>query len=361
MSNGAKRDVVLITGSSGLIGTAVARRLSRDFEVVGFDVEAPQDPKSVAEFIYVDMSADASVEHGLYDLQDRHGDRIAAVIHLAAYYDFSGEPSDKYETITVRGTERLIRGLQNFQVGQFVFSSTMLVHAPCEPGERIDETWPLKPAWDYPKSKVDAENVILKERGEIPAALLRIAGVYDDYCHSIPLANQIQRIYERKMTAGVFPGDTSRGQAFIHLDDLVEALRRVVEARQNLPRKLALLVGEPVTLSYETLQQEFARLIHGEEWTTRQIPKAVAKAGAWFEDVTAGEGEEPFIKPWMVDLADEHYELDLSRSIELLGWAPEPRLLSTLPKMVDALKKDPVAWYRENKLDLPANLEKKAA
>ena len=40
-----------------------------------------------------------------------------------------GEPSPKYEEVTVRGTERLLRGLKDFDVGQFVFSSTMIVHA----------------------------------------------------------------------------------------------------------------------------------------------------------------------------------------------------------------------------------------
>jgi len=36
--------------------------------------------------------------------------------------------------------------------------------------------------------------------------LLRVAGVYDDYCHSLPLSHQIQRIYERALTSHVFPG-----------------------------------------------------------------------------------------------------------------------------------------------------------
>jgi UDP-glucose 4-epimerase len=57
------------------------------------------------------------------------GDQIASVIHLAAYYDFAGEPSPLYDEVTVRGTERLLRLLRDFQVGQFVFSSTMLVHS----------------------------------------------------------------------------------------------------------------------------------------------------------------------------------------------------------------------------------------
>jgi hypothetical protein len=34
---------------------------------------------------------------------------LASVIHLAAYYDFSGEPSPLYERVTVGGTERLLR------------------------------------------------------------------------------------------------------------------------------------------------------------------------------------------------------------------------------------------------------------
>jgi nucleoside-diphosphate-sugar epimerase len=126
--------------------------------------------------------------------------------------------------------------------------------------------------------------------------------VYDDECHSIPLANQMQRIYERTLTSKLFPGDVSRGQAFVHLDDVVEAIAKTVEHRQQLGPEDAFLIGEPETLSYDDLQRAFGRLIHDEEWETQSIPKALANAGAWLEDRVPGE--EPFIKPWMIDLAD---------------------------------------------------------
>ncbi len=45
-----------------------------------------------------------------------YGNRIAAVVHLAAYYDFAGKPSPLYQKITVEGTERLLRVLQGFDV-----------------------------------------------------------------------------------------------------------------------------------------------------------------------------------------------------------------------------------------------------
>ena len=104
---------------------------------------------------------------------------------------------------------------------------------------------------------------------------------------------------------------------------------------------MAFFIGEPETYSYQQLQQRFAQLIHGEDdWTTRSIPKTVAKTGAWAQDQIPGL-EEPFIKPWMIDRADDHYELDITRARSALGWQPRRRLIDTLPDMVDALLQNP--------------------
>jgi nucleoside-diphosphate-sugar epimerase len=340
----------VITGSNGFIGVAVGHALQDQFEIVGLD-QVPPSGSVAGRWIKTDITADESVRAALEDVRKRSGPRIASVVHLAAYYDFSGEPSPLYEQVTVRGTERLLKSLRVFDaVEQFIFSSTMLVHAPCQPGQRINEDWPLEAKWDYPKSKLDTEKLIRAQRDRMRVALLRIAGVYNHQCHSIPIANQIQRIYERSLTAKLFPGDTSTGQSFIHLDDLVGALRRVVERRAALPEEAVLLTGEEETLSYDELQRMLGWLIHGEEqWETTRIPKALAKTGAWVQDKVPGL-EEPFIKPWMIELADDHYELDISRAKDLLEWEPKHSLRQTLPVMVEALKSDPAGFYRRNKL-----------
>ena len=67
----------------------------------------------------MDVTSDESVQAGLRRVRHGYGERIASVIHLAAYYDFSGEPSSKYEEVTIGGAERLLRGLQDFDVEQF--------------------------------------------------------------------------------------------------------------------------------------------------------------------------------------------------------------------------------------------------
>jgi nitric oxide synthase oxygenase domain/subunit len=63
----------------------------------------------------------------------------------------------------------------------------------------------------------------------------------------------------------------------------------------------------------------------------------------------------------MIDIADDHYELDITRARSLLGWTPKRRLLDTLPRMIHALKTDPVAWYKTNKLEAPPDLAERAA
>lgn len=354
-----EKEVVLITGACGLIGTAVTNKLAENYRVVGLDILDSPPPVSFSAYHKVDLTSDESVDQGLERVRMDFGDKIASVIHLAAYYSFSGEPSPLYEKVTVRGTERLLRKLQSFEVEQFIFSSTMLVHAPSPgPGQKIDEDSRLEAKWDYPESKRLTEEVIRLERGDIPVVIARIAGVYDKEGHSVPVSHQIQRIYERQMTARFYPGALDRGQAFIHREDLVDAIARMVERRKELLPEQVFLIGEETTLSYGELQRKLGELIHGKSWETKHIPKPLAKTGAWLQEkVSMGD---PFIKPWMIDLADDHYELDISRAKTVLEWNPKHSLEETLPKMVAGLKANPADWYRKNKLELPGRLKKKA-
>ncbi len=351
--------IVIVTGSNGRIGDAVMRRLAGRFAaVVGFDRRAPKPPPPGCVYISVEITSEESMREGLRTIREHHGAHVASVVHLAAYYDFFGKPSTKYEEITVQGTARLLRYLRelDFRVEQFIFSSTMLVHRPGEPGSFITEDSPIEATWAYPASKVRTEQVIHDERGEIPAVLMRISGVYDDVGHSIPIANQIQRINERNLTSRVYSGSTAHGQSFLHMDDLVDAIENAVARRAQLPPEVPLLLGEPEALSYDELQHTIARLIHGKSWETVAIPSVLApfaKAGAWVLDHVPGK--ESFLKPWMIDRANDHYALDITRARTMLGWEPRRSLRTTLPKMVAALKADPIGWYRENDLKPPSN------
>jgi nucleoside-diphosphate-sugar epimerase len=317
------------------------------------DVKPPSDGGDRATFVECDLTETESVAAAMRQIQDQIGRHLASVVHLAAYYDFSGEPSPLYDALTVEGTRRLLQSLYGFEVDQFVFSSSLLVMKPVEEGDKVTEASSVEADWDYPESKLEAEKVIREHHDGIPAVILRIAGVYDEQGHSVPIAQQISRIHQKQLESYFFPGDADHGQAFVHLEDLIDCFIKTIDRRSQLADYEVFLVAEPDVMSYAVLQDRIGELLHGREWPTIRIPKAAAKIGAWIKDKLSSEDEPAFIKPWMVDLADQHYPVAIDRARAKLGWEPKHRLRDTLDDMIRALKKDPAAWYRENGLPGP--------
>ena len=349
--------MILVTGSEGLIGDAIVHWEHRNYQIASFDIARPNKRPEVQDFINCDLTSDESVAAALRTLKEHQGSHLASVVHLAAYYDFSGKPSRLYQDLTVEGTRRLLRGLRQFEVEQFIFSSTHIVMAPSEEGEPITESSPIGAEWDYPKSKLATEKVIREERGAIPAVILRIGGVYNEDGHTVPIAQQIARIYEKQFESYFFPGDPSAGQAFVHLDDLVDLVHRVIERRAQLDPYAVFLVAEPDLVTYDELQDIIGEEIHGKEWPTIRIPAIVAKMGAWAQEKLSGE-DEAFIKPWMIDRADDNYPVSPARAQQLLGWAPRRRLRETIPEMIRRLKEDPAKWYSLNGIPAPEAAKK---
>jgi hypothetical protein len=95
--------------------------------------------------------------------------------------------------------------------------------------------------------------------------------------------------------------------------------------------------------------RHLGRLIHGEAWRTIVLPKKFTQLGAWFQNEVLDQ--DTFIRSWMIENSEMHYELDISRARRLLGWQPRHSLVETLPEMIRRLKSDPTDWYEKNKLD----------
>lgn len=346
--------VVIVTGGSGLIGAGLIERLLPAYRVVSLDLDGDPSSSSEVEFVCTDLTDADSVGRALERVRKLYGSKLASVVHLAAFYDFAGRDSPLYDEVTVGGTRRLLDALHDFDVEQFVFSSTMLVHEPTQPGHTIDEDDPLDPSWPYPQSKVETERVLVDHPQSewMSTVVMRLAGVYDERGHSPPITNQIKRIDGRWPTSHFYPADLRLGQAFVHRDDTIDALYRAVERRAQLPDHLRVLIGEPTTVGYGELQDLVAEELHGTDWTTVEIPPPLAKVGAWVREKNP-LGSDPFIRSWMVDRATDHFELDISAAREHLGWSPRHDVRTTIPEMIDLLEEDREAWYTENDLTPP--------
>ncbi len=358
-TNTSTKPLILITGATGNLGRSLAKLLMQDYQVVGFDRKIKEVDFPVFE---ADFSSQPSVELALLKLRNSYGSRISSVIHLVAYFDFSGEDKPHYDVVNVEGTRLLLSALQAFEVDQFVYASSMLVHAPCRPGEHIDESHPIDPRWVYPESKADAEAVIVAEHKKIPYVILRLAGVYDEHSMVPTLAQHIARIFDRQFQSHFYSGSTLVGQSMLHRDDMLDAFVRTIDRRETLAPETIILIGEADAMGYDALQDALGLLIHGEdEWPTLRVPKSVAAVGAWAHGKlepaipdSIDEGKEAFIKPFMIHMGDDHYALDIRRARALLGWEPQHRLIDELPKIVANLKKDPENWYRANEITAPS-------
>jgi len=71
------REVVVVTGSSGFIGSAVIEKLARRFTLVGFDCEISPHPPAAVECICIDLTSDESVERAFQRVRTAYGNRIA--------------------------------------------------------------------------------------------------------------------------------------------------------------------------------------------------------------------------------------------------------------------------------------------
>lgn len=350
------RPLVIVTGGTGLLGSRLVKRLLPNYRIVNFDLHGDPESDPDIDFICTDLTSDTSVSRAVERVERHHGSHVASVVHLAAFYDFAGEDSPLYDEVTVQGTQRLLDSLERLHVDQFVFSSTMLVHEPTRPGDPIDEDDPIEATWPYPESKVETEEVVTDETtGRTKAAIVRLAGVYDEMGHSPPIANQIKRIDGNWLTSRFYPADLDRGQAFVHLDDAIDAFVSIVERRSGLPDDFEVLIAEPETLGYGDLQDLIGQELHGRDWATMEIPETMAKTGAWIREKNPF-GEDPFIRSWMVDRASDHYEIDIDRAREWLDWKPQHRVADVVPEMVDQLKSDRESWYAENDMEPPARV-----
>jgi nucleoside-diphosphate-sugar epimerase len=350
----ADKKVMIITGALGRIGQAAVRRFKDKYTIVGLDIFERQ--QEGVEHVVVDISSDESVKKAFTYIKNKYGSKLGPVLHLAAYYSFAKGSFTPYENITIQGTRRILDNLKEFEVEQFHFASTLLVYKPCLPGEKITESWPVEAKWDYPRSKVLTEKVMREHPSNFPKVVMRIAGCYDDECHSIPISNNVQRIYEHQLEGHLYPGNLNHGNPFLHLEDLVDAYELAIAKVNELPHYFLVNIVEDKTIPYGQLQNMISQILEHKDFTVFRIPKWVAKTGAWVENKLPGFDQ--FIEPWMIDLADDHYEVDISLAKSQLGWTPKHFVGTSLPVMLQLLKTDPVKWYQINGLKISNYLKR---
>ncbi|MEO6525183.1 MAG: NAD-dependent epimerase/dehydratase family protein [Gemmatimonadaceae bacterium] len=209
----------LVTGATGFLGGALARRLARDGTPVRGLVRSERDASALA-------LAAAGVELAAGDVRDRDAVREAVrgcshVVHLAAVRSHAGVSAATLFDVNVRGSENVAAAARAEAVARLVFGSSLGVHGYVD-GALLDERSPIRPNTRYRRSKWIAESRLrdASATSGLPLVVARISTVVGPGAAAwLPLARGIAAGRMRLL------GDGRNHIDLVVVDDLVEGLR----------------------------------------------------------------------------------------------------------------------------------------
>lgn len=288
---------ILVTGSEGLVGTALCRALvDAGFTVAHFDCRAPQG-------------------HGRADVRDaeevgRAAARCTGIVHLAAVSRViwgERDPQRCWET-NAGGTRHVIEAALAAPRRPWVlFASSREVYGQPERLPAVEDAT-LAPVNIYGRSKVEGERLLEEgRRAGLRTAVVRLSNVYgstsDHRDRVVPAFARSAALGGRLRVDGA-----ANTFDFTHIDDTVWgllALVQVLEAGEQRLPPIHLLTGTPTTLG------ELAALTISIAGTTAEVIEA---------------------PPRHFDVS--HFHGDPRRAREILGWQPRVKLADGLQRLI---------------------------
>jgi nucleoside-diphosphate-sugar epimerase len=198
----------LITGSAGLIGSRLHRRLAEDAEVIGLTHQE------------CDICDYDAVLHSikLY--------RPGTVFHLAAHLPSTPDPD--FIKVNVTGTSNLLEACYQNGVKNFIYASSMSVYSAPPEYLPVNEAHPAKATDLYGKTKFIGELLCGRYSGMMKTVIVRFSSVFG--------LGDNSRVACRFMQSAVsgqaiqVDGDGSPSSDFIYVDD---ATRGVILAMER--------------------------------------------------------------------------------------------------------------------------------
>ncbi len=345
---------MIVTGATGFLGGQLVRQLRKEYRIVAIGRRDPEEAGAPTgpgiEWFRADIADRPRLEEVFARVRDSGGAHL--LLHLAAYYDFSGQDNPEYERTNVVGTRNLLELAVPLGLRRFIFTSSIAACPFPPPGGSVDESTPPEAPVPYARSKRAGEELMRRFAEAVPTCIVRPAAIFSAWCEYEPLDAFLRTWCSRGPTSRILAGRGASAIPFLHVMDLLSFFLRVVERCDDLGPAEVLLASPDGATSHLELFREATRARFGEPRRPVFISPALAAVGIRLREL-AGRlvGRMPFERSWMVDYIDRVLAVDASRTRRRIDWAPNPELdvLAWIPAMVDHLRRDPGEWKRLNR------------
>jgi dihydroflavonol-4-reductase len=324
--------MILITGASGFLGSAVARCLV----AAGHEVRALVRPTSPRLNL-----ADRRLEIVEGDLRDANslGRAMAGIrylFHVAADYRlWARNPQDIVDT-NVEGTRLLMEAAQRAGVERIVYTSSVATLKPRPDGTPSDETFPSDAdhaIGAYKYSKLVAERLVedMVAKQNMPAVIVNPSTpIGPGDVRPTPTGRVIV-----EAASGRMPAYVDTGLNLVHVDDC--AAGHVAALHKGRIGERYILGGQDVLLG--DMLRDIALFV-GRSPPKVRLPRALIFPIAYGAEAIAHfTGREPFVTTIGLKLAKDRMFFSSAKAERELGYRARP--------YGEAIA-DAIAWFRDN-------------
>jgi nucleoside-diphosphate-sugar epimerase len=300
---------ILITGSNGFIGRTLTNKLKLGHTVIGHGKTGDNISNS-SDFFEVDIDSQSNWQECLSG--------VNAIVHLAAVAHNNSKAPELINEVNVKGTINLAQQAVKNGVKRLVFISSIgvLGNSTSKP---FDERSIESPHSDYAKSKLDAEQALLKVAQEtgLEVVIIRPVLVYGAGAPGNfgKLVNLVQKM-------PFLPFALCRNKrSFISVDNLVDFISTCVEHPKAKNEIFCISDGEDVSI------KEFTNGI-AEGLSKKLIQLPIPVFIFKLLGLITGKAE-------MIDQLVGDLQVDSSKARELLGWTPPVTMAETFKKLAN--------------------------
>ncbi len=348
------RHNILITGATGYLGSALCVDLSRNHRIIGLFRRPPSKRLRLAapgvQWEKGDITDRDCLDCILkqYATKDRAVDYI---IHFAAYTDFEERWQDEYSDTNVIGTRNIIEAAYDAGVSRILFAGSIAALEPMPHRKILTEQSQVYAKIAYSRSKALGEKLMIEHSERVPAVILRLGGVFTDWCELPPLFS-VMNLWQKPLIGSMVPGQGLSGFPYIHRKDVVRIVRRVVDLNHCLNRCEVLFASQ----SRCTCQKDLFPIIRSVRTKTLfaaplKIPpllsSIVLHAKFMFNTI---QKKKTYERAWMMRYVDRPLMVDTSYTENKLDFQPDPELdiLKRLPILLYNFNAHYPEWYRRN-------------